>query len=56
MTSAPVVLELGGEPGIGKTRLLDELRALAHRRGHLVLSGRAAEFEGELPFGVSSTP
>ena len=46
------VVELAGEPGIGKTRLLDELRALAHRRGHLVLSGRAAEFEGELPFGV----
>ena len=46
------VLEVAGEPGIGKTRLLDELRADARRRDYLVLAGRAAEFEGELPFGV----
>lgn len=41
-----------GEPGIGKTRLLSELSALAERRGQLVLSGRAAEFERDLPFGL----
>jgi len=46
------VLQIAGDPGIGKTRLLDEVRALAQQREHLVLSGRAAEFEGELPFGV----
>ncbi len=49
--SAPVV-EVVGEPGIGKTSLLGELCARAEERGHLVLSGRAAEFERDLPFGV----
>ncbi|MDP9075141.1 MAG: LuxR C-terminal-related transcriptional regulator, partial [Actinomycetota bacterium] len=33
-------------------RLLDELAARAQHRDFLVLGGRAAEFEGELPFGV----
>ena len=46
------VLEVAGDPGIGKTRLLDELRSQADSRGYLVLAGRAAEYEGELPFGV----
>ena len=41
-----------GEPGIGKTLLLAELRRRAERRGHLVLGGSAAEFERDLPFGV----
>ena len=41
-----------GEPGIGKTRLLDELRARAEGRGYIVLSGAAAEFERDLPFSV----
>ncbi len=36
-----------GEPGIGKTRVLRELGVLAERRGYLVLSGRAAEFDPE---------
>jgi DNA-binding NarL/FixJ family response regulator len=45
-------LELVGEPGIGKTRLLRELGARADRRGHLVLSGSATEFERDLPFSV----
>ncbi len=48
----PAYLTLEGEPGIGKTRLLDELRALAQDRGHVVLSGAAAEFEREMPFSV----
>ena len=43
---------LSGEPGAGKTRLLQELCALADERGHLVLVGRGAEFERDLPFGV----
>ena len=49
-SSACVALE--GEPGIGKTRLLAELTALATKRGHLALSGTAAEFEQDVPFGV----
>jgi predicted ATPase len=39
-----------GEPGIGKTRLLAELGALAGARGRLVLSGSASELEDDLPF------
>ena len=41
-----------GEPGIGKTRLLGELRARAEGRGHIVLAGTAAEFERDVPFSV----
>jgi ATP/maltotriose-dependent transcriptional regulator MalT len=48
----PGVLELVGELGIGKTRLLSELAARAELRGHLVLSGSASELERELPFSV----
>ncbi len=49
-SAACVTLE--GEPGIGKTRLLGELRARAEDRGHVVLSGASAEFEREMPFSV----
>ena len=45
-------LELAGEPGIGKTRLLAELAARADARGHLVLSGCGGELERDLPFWV----
>jgi DNA-binding CsgD family transcriptional regulator len=45
-------VELVGEPGIGKTRLLDELTRRADRRGALVLSGSASELERDLPFWV----
>src|SRR5512132_2251566 len=48
----PCALELVGEPGIGKTRLLSELAFRAELRGHLALSGSASEFERELPFSV----
>jgi DNA-binding CsgD family transcriptional regulator len=41
-----------GEPGIGKTRLLRELSRRATAEQCLVLHGRAAEFERELPFGL----
>ncbi len=43
-------VELVGEPGIGKTRLLDELAAHADVRQQLVLSGSASELEQDLPF------
>jgi DNA-binding NarL/FixJ family response regulator len=45
-------LTVEGEPGIGKSRLLEELRTRAEDRGFAVLSGIAAEFEREQPFGV----
>ena len=45
-------VELVGEPGIGKTRLLSELATRAGRRDQLVLSGSASEVEGDLPFWV----
>jgi ATP/maltotriose-dependent transcriptional regulator MalT len=48
----PTCVVVEGEPGIGKTWLLSELRRRAEGRGHLVLSGSAAEFERDLPFGV----
>ena len=41
-----------GEPGIGKTRLLEELARRAEQEGHLVLTGRGTELERELPFAV----
>jgi DNA-binding NarL/FixJ family response regulator len=46
------MLELVGEPGIGKTRLLGEVGARANARGLLVLFGSASELERDLPFWV----
>ena len=51
---APAVAEVVGEPGIGKTGLLDALAGHARTAGWLVLRGRAAEFEGRVPFGLVS--
>jgi DNA-binding CsgD family transcriptional regulator/tetratricopeptide (TPR) repeat protein len=48
----PGFLAVEGDPGIGKTRLLDELRRRAEERDCLVLAGAAAEFERELPYSV----
>ena len=48
----PGFLAVVGEPGIGKTSLTERLRTMAAERDWLVLAGRAAEFERELPFGV----
>ncbi|WP_128379709.1 BTAD domain-containing putative transcriptional regulator [Streptomyces cavernae] len=49
-TRAPVV-ELAGEPGIGKTRLLAELGEQARKRGLLVLAGRSTQFD-QTPYGA----
>jgi DNA-binding CsgD family transcriptional regulator len=48
----PGLLGIEGEPGIGKTALLRKLVEQAEGAGHLVLAGRAAEFERDLPFAV----
>jgi DNA-binding CsgD family transcriptional regulator len=45
-------IALRGEPGIGKTRLLEELRRRSDAQGMAFLSGRASELERELPFAV----
>ena len=47
--SARVVL-LRGEPGIGKTRLLDEVASYAAQDGVTVLRGGASEAEGMPPY------
>src|SRR5262245_11841973 len=44
------VVAIGGEPGIGKSRLLAELGARA--AGCLVLGAAASEFEQDLPYAV----
>jgi predicted ATPase len=41
-----------GEPGIGKTSLIAEVLVRGDERGYRTLSGRAAEFEADLPFAV----
>jgi tetratricopeptide (TPR) repeat protein/transcriptional regulator with XRE-family HTH domain len=41
---------LAGEPGVGKTRLAQELMQLAEGRGFLVLTGRCYEQYASLPF------
>ncbi len=46
------IVEVAGEPGIGKSRLLGEAGARATARGHVVLGGRAADLAHELPFGL----
>jgi DNA-binding NarL/FixJ family response regulator len=43
---------VSGEPGIGKTRMLEELAERAEERGCTVLSGRGAELERDLPYGL----
>ncbi|ACU73061.1 transcriptional regulator, LuxR family [Catenulispora acidiphila DSM 44928] len=45
-------LQVVGEPGIGKTYLLAAIRETALTKGISVLSGRATEFEQEMPFQI----
>jgi hypothetical protein len=41
-----------GEPGIGKSRLLQEVRRRAEASGCAVLAGRGSELELDVPFGI----
>ena len=50
--SSAAVLEIVGEPGIGKSRLLSELSARAQAGDWRVFEGRAVEFEGAVPFAI----
>jgi len=47
------VLVLTGEAGIGKSALMSTLRERAGEAGLLVLEGRAAEHERDVPFGLA---
>jgi hypothetical protein len=41
---------IGGEPGVGKTRITEELAAEADRHGFLTLTGHCYEMEGAPPY------
>jgi ABC-type transport system substrate-binding protein/serine/threonine protein kinase len=41
---------VSGEPGVGKTRLLDEIENLANARKLMVLHGRSIEQDGAFPY------
>lgn len=45
-----MVVFIGGEPGVGKTRLAEELAAGARERGFFTLTGRCYDMEGGLPY------
>jgi DNA-binding SARP family transcriptional activator len=47
----PLVAAVLGEAGAGKTRLIEELGAVARSSGGRVVAGRAYEMERHLPFG-----
>nr|CTQ95766.1 LuxR-family transcriptional regulator [Kibdelosporangium sp. MJ126-NF4] len=51
----PWVIEVVGEPGIGKSHLLDEMRTRARDHGMLVLGATSTELKQEVPFGVLTT-
>ena len=50
----PRAVGIVGEPGIGKSRLLGALGGRAEERGHVVVAGRAAELERDVPFALWS--
>jgi len=49
---AASMVEVAGDPGLGKSRLLTEIGRRAEERGCLVLLGRASELESDLPYGI----
>src|SRR4051794_39451955 len=51
-TTPAAVVQVVGEPGIGKSRLVQELLQRARAHGQIALSGRASEFERDVPFAV----
>ncbi len=50
--TSPVLIQISGEPGIGKTSLLSELGRRGEERRYLVLAGRASELERDLPYWI----
>lgn len=46
------LVELVGEPGVGKSRLVAEVAGRARELGMVTLAGRAAEFEQDAPFAA----
>jgi len=50
LSGTPSVRALAGEPGIGKTRLVEELGLHARLRGAKVLWGRCSDVEGAPPY------
>ncbi|MGW1893299.1 helix-turn-helix transcriptional regulator [Streptomyces sp. NPDC002004] len=49
-TGEPTVVDIAGEPGIGKSRLLAEVCSRARQAGCTVLRGRATEYERHVPY------
>jgi predicted ATPase len=43
---------VAGEPGVGKSRLVEEADALAQARGFLTLRAGASLLHGDLPYGI----
>jgi tetratricopeptide (TPR) repeat protein/predicted Ser/Thr protein kinase len=50
LTGQGGLILIGGEPGVGKTRLARELMAEGRKRGCLCLTGHCYEMEGAAPF------
>lgn len=50
-----IVVALTGDSWMGKTRLLEELAAIAISRGHSVMTGRASRMEEGVPYAAISS-